>query len=61
MKQSFITQSSELPSSYPVDDVLLQQMWYNPSLIPTGLEEDEEIFCFEAAEDTKNKAEDEGY
>ena len=57
-KQSFITQSSESPSSYPTEDVLLKQMSYDPSLVPMGLEEDS---CFETAEDTENEAEDEDY
>ena len=51
-KQSFITQSSESPSSYPTEDVLLKQMSYDPSLVPMGLEE---------AEDNENEAEDEDY
>ena len=58
-KQKDNTQSSELPSSYLTDNVLVKQMSYNPSLVPLGLDEDEEKFCFGADEDTENEAENE--
>ena len=54
----------ELPSSYPTDVVLLKQMSYDPSLVPMGLDEHKEYFCFGAGKDTENEAdyeEDEDY
>ena len=56
-KQNFITQYSELPSSYTTEDGVLKEISYYPSLVPMGLEEGKEDFCFGSAEDTK--AEDE--
>ena len=63
-KQKDNTHSLELPSSYPTDVVLLKQMSYDPSLVPMGLDEHKEYFCFGAGKDTENEAdyeEDEDY
>ena len=38
---------------------MVKQMLYNPSLVPMGLDEDEDNFYVEAVEDTENETEHE--